>query len=178
MPIGPDTMGLVGKTSLLEPALKADQWWMGSQGRWFPPYDEKTYGVPQWHEPIVRSAGLPIGETRNPWTVAGLSLVTVGIYFVYWVHASFKDLKSFTGTGVGGGLGLALAFVFPFAFFRLPSEIGHIYVDENKIEPVDGLAGFWVLLPVVGWAVWIIRVQSAMNQIWSSYGGSDHTSKA
>ena len=48
----------------------------------------------------------PIGEPRNPTTVALLSLVTCGIYALYWAYLTFEELKQHNGEGLGGGLGL------------------------------------------------------------------------
>src|SRR6266568_4803283 len=47
----------------------------------------------------------PIGEPRNPTTVALLSLVTCGIYGLYWAYLTFEELKQHNGEGLGGGLG-------------------------------------------------------------------------
>ena len=153
----------------MEPALSVKDWWKASDGRWYPPYDGKTYGVPQWHAPVVNS-GLPVGKPRNPWAVVGLSLITLGIYRIYWEYRSFTDLRSFTGEGIGGGWGLALAIAFPIAnSFLLPSEIGRIQRGENKLEPVSGLTGLWIFIPFVGWIVWTVMMQSALNQMWASY---------
>jgi len=160
----------VNEASIVEPALSVSEWWQGSDGRWYPPYDGKTYGVPQWHAPVVREPGLPVGNNRNPWAVVGLSLITLGIYRIYWEYRSFKDLRSFTGEGIGGGWGLALAIVFPMAnMFVLPSEIGRVQRGENAWDSLSGETGFWVLLPFVGWIVWTVTVQDALNQIWASY---------
>lgn len=154
----------------MEPALSVKDWWKASDGRWYPPYDGKTYGVPQWHAPVVRESGLPVGKPRNPWAVVGLSLITLGIYRIYWEYRSFTDLRSFTGEGIGGGWGLALAIAFPIAnSFLLPSEIGRIQRGENKLEPVSGLTGLWIFIPFVGWIVWTVMMQSALNQMWASY---------
>jgi hypothetical protein len=159
----------------MEPALSVSEWWKASDGRWFPPYDGKTYGVPQWHAPVVREPGLPVGKTRNPWAVVGLTLITLGIYRIYWEYRCFKDLKGFTGEGIGASWGLALAIVFPIAnSFLLPSEIGRIERGENSLDPVSGLTGFWIFLPLVGWIVWTLRMQSGLNQIWVSYTSVEH----
>ena len=154
----------------MERELSVSQWWKGSDGRWYPPYDGKTYGVPQWHSHVFKGPGLSVGKTRNPWAVVGLSLITFGIYRIWWDYRTFKDLRTFTAEGIGGGWGLALAIVFPFVNgFVMPSEIGRIYIDENKMEPVNALTGFWILLPIVGWIVWTVMTQGALNQVWASY---------
>ena len=163
-------MTTVNESSLMEPTLSVTEWWKASDGRWYPPYDGKTYGAPQWHAPVVREPGLPVGEVRNPWVVVSLSLITLGIYRIYWEYRSFKDLRSFTQDGIGGGWGLALAIAFPIVnSFLLPSEVGRIERGDNKLELVTGLTGFWVVLPFVGWIVWTVKVQKALNQIWARY---------
>lgn len=160
----------MSQSSLSEPALSPTDWWRASDGRWYPPYNGKTYGVPQWHAPVVREPGLPAGKTRNAWAVVGLSLITLGIYRIYWEYRSFKDLKDFTGEGIGGGWGLAWAIVFPIVnSFILPSEVGRIQRGENALDSLSGETGFWVFLPLVGWIVWIVTLQNALNEIWASY---------
>ena len=157
-------------SSLLERALSPTDWWRASDGRWYPPYDGKTYGVPQWHAPVIRPPGLPVGKQRNPWAVVGLSIITLGIYRIYWEYRSFTELRAFTGEGIGGGWGLALAIVFAiFNSFRLPLEIGRIEQGENKLEPLSALTGFWVFIPFIGWIVWTVIVQESLNDAWASY---------
>ena len=53
----------------------------------------------------------PIGEPRNPTTVALLSLVTCGIYGLYWAYLTFEELKQHNGEGLGGGLGALLSWL-------------------------------------------------------------------
>ena len=154
----------------MEPALSSTDWWRASNGRWYPPYDGKTYGMPQWHAPVVRAPGLPVGKERNPWAVVGLTIITLGIYRIYWEYRSFKDLQEFTGEGIGAGWGLLWAIVFPiFNSFRLPLEIGRIEQGENKLETLSALTGFWVFIPFIGWIVWTVFVQNSLNEVWASY---------
>ena len=40
-----------------------------------------------------------LGKIRNPWGVIGLSIITLGIYFIYWQYASFKELKDSSQEG-------------------------------------------------------------------------------
>jgi len=124
-------MASVAETGLREPDLSTTEWWTGSDGRWYPPYDEGRYAVPQWHPSVVRLAGLPVGKVRNPWAVIGLSIVTLGIYFIYWQYGSFRDLKRFTGRGMGGEVGLVLAILVSIVSFLLPYEVGKCYAEQT-----------------------------------------------
>lgn len=65
--------------------------WQTDDGRWWPPDDDKVYGVPHYRLPVVRDPDAPVGKVRNPWAVVGLSVVTVGVYLIYWQYVSFRD---------------------------------------------------------------------------------------
>jgi hypothetical protein len=34
---------------------------------------------------------------------------------------------------------------------------------------MTGWTGLWVLLPLVGWFVWVVKVQGALNRYWQSH---------
>ena len=54
--------------------------------------------------------------------------------------------------------------------FLLPAEEGNIYAKANLDKPVSGVTGFWVLIPIVGWFIWLYKVQTAINTRWESLG--------
>jgi hypothetical protein len=112
-----------------------------------------------------------LGKIRNPWGVIGLSLITLGIYFIYWQYVSFKELKDSAQDGIGGGLGLVFAIFIPIVnSFMLPSEVGHVFQRQGKAAPVTGLTGFWTFIPIVGFFIWTIKVQGRLNEYWESGG--------
>ena len=53
--------------------------------------------------PAASSGWGPVGTVRNPWFVAIISIITLGIYYLFWQYQVFRDLKQHTGEGVGGG---------------------------------------------------------------------------
>ena len=115
-----------------------------------------------------------IGKIRGPWVVIGLSIITFGIYALYWQYATFKEMKAYAGTGIGGGLGLLFAILLGIVnVFMMPAEVGNLYATEGRPAPVTGLTGFWVLLPIIGGFVWIIKTQGRLNEFWASHGGAD-----
>ena len=108
---------------------------------------------------------------RNPWGVIGLSIITLGIYFIYWQYVTFRDLKDSSGEGIGGGLGLVFAIFIPIVnSFMLPSEVGRVFQRQGKVAPISGLTGFWLFLPIAGWFVWVVKVQGRLNEYWESGG--------
>ena len=113
----------------------------------------------------------PLGKVRNSVVVILLSIVSLGIYALYWQYASFKELRTYSGEGIGGGLGLLFAFLLGIVnVFLLPSEVGHLYGREGREEPVTGLTGFWVFLPLIGGIIWLVKTQGRLNQFWQAHG--------
>lgn len=111
----------------------------------------------------------PIGEPRGVGFVIVLSIVTFGIYHFYWVYKNFEEMKRHTGEGIGGVLGLVIAILLGVViWFVLPSEVGRMYRDDGREGPMTGWTGLWLFLPIVGWFVWTIKIQGALNRYWES----------
>jgi hypothetical protein len=131
-----------------------------------------TDSTPAPPPPPAASSGCgPVGKVRNPWFVAFISIITFGIYFLYWQYQVFKELKDHSGDGVGGVIGLVIALVIGIVnLFLLPSEVGNMYAKAGMEKPVRGVTGFWNLIPIIGFFIWVFKVQGAMNQRWESAG--------
>jgi hypothetical protein len=116
----------------------------------------------------LRAQG-PVGKPRGILFVIVLSIVTFGMYHLYWYYKNFEEMKRHTGNGIGGILGLLIAIVFnPINWFVMPSEIGNMYRGDGREPPMTGWTGLWILLPLVGWFVWTIKTQGALNRYWGS----------
>ena len=118
--------------------------------------------------PQAAAAGWgPKGKVRDPLAVIIFSIITIGIYFLVWSYKVFKENKDFSGAGVGGGIGLLLAILLGIVnWFLLPAEIGTIYERMGREKPVSGVTGFWNLIPLIGWIIWVVKVQGAMNRLY------------
>jgi len=102
-----------------------------------------------------------------------LSIVTLGIYAIYWQYKTFKEMKDYSGAGIGGGIGLVLAIILSIVnVFVMPSEVGGLYESAGQPKPVSGATGFWILLPIVGGIVWVVKTQGALNRYWLSAGAA------
>jgi hypothetical protein len=113
------------------------------------------------------------GQVRSPVAVIIFSIITLGIYTLYWYYVVFEDLKQRTNNGVGGLVGLILGLCLGIVnIFLLPAEIGNMYAQEGLEKPVTGLTGFWVLIPLVGSIIWFVKVQNAMNHRWEASGAA------
>ena len=122
---------------------------------------------------VEQSPGHPVGKVRPAVAVILLSLITLGIYALYWEYSSFKELKAYSNEGIGGGLGLLFAILLGIVnAFMLPLEVGRLYSREGQPEPVTALTGFWVFLPLVGWIIWVVKTQGRMNDFWIAHGAT------
>jgi hypothetical protein len=124
--------------------------------------------------PAGRGGTGPLGKVRSPVVVILLSIVTLGIYHLFWIYYVYKELKDHTSEGIGGVIGLVIALagvatgglVGLVNLFVLPSEIGNMYERAGLEKPVRGVTGFWNLIPLIGTIIWIVKVQNAMNHVW------------
>ncbi len=112
-----------------------------------------------------------LGTLRSPATVIVLSLITCGIYYLVWEYKTFQEMKDYSGEGIGGTVGLLIGiFIGIVNAFLIPSELGNLYEREGQEKPVSGTTGFWVLLPLIGFIVWVVKVQGALNEFWEARG--------
>ena len=112
----------------------------------------------------------PLGKERGVGFVIVLSLVTIGIYTIYWYYVTYADLKRHRGEGVNGIVGLLLVFVI-YGYFMLPQYIGRMYRAEgNENPPVSGLTGLWGFVPYVGGFIYLAKAQGALNNYWKAKG--------
>ena len=119
----------------------------------------------------------PVGKVRSTWAVIGLSIITFGIYSLYYYFATHEEMKQHSGEGVGGAIGLVLA-IFTLGLvtpFLLPHEVGNLYARQGRPRPVTATTGLWVLLGwmiLVGPLVWLIKTNGALNAYWRSLGAA------
>jgi hypothetical protein len=103
--------------------------------------------------------------------VAILTIVTCGIYAIFWQYFVFKENKDASHEGVGGAVGVIFAiFISIVNIFLLPAEVGNIYEKAGQEKPVRGVTGFWCLIPIAGWFIWLYKVQTAINTRWEQMG--------
>jgi hypothetical protein len=100
-----------------------------------------------------------------------LSIITLGIYGLYWHYAMFKETNEYDKEGVNGIVGLLITIVcFIVPFFLLPWQLGETRKRAGLTEGVNAIYGLWVLIPIVGGIIWIVLVQKAANELWESQG--------
>ena len=110
-----------------------------------------------------------IGNQRGSGFVIVMSIVTLGIYAIYWFYKSFQEVHDYRREGVGGIAGVLLAFIIV-SYFLLPQYVGKMYAAEGKPSPVSGMSGFWILVPYAGVYILMYKIQEALNAFWASKG--------
>ena len=130
--------------------------------------DSTPAPTPPPSSPAPRAQG-PAGKVRNPAFVIVISIITLGIYFLYWTYQVFREMKDNTGQGIGGPIGLLIGIIIGVVnLFLIPSEVGNMYAGAGQPKPVSAATGFWNLIPLIGFIIWIIKVQGALNRRWES----------
>ncbi|MCB1030558.1 MAG: DUF4234 domain-containing protein [Acidimicrobiales bacterium] len=162
-------------------------WWLASDGKWYPPQPPSAsppmpganypmpgggYGGYGGHPGYSGYGGYPmygrLGKPENIGTQILLSILTFGLYGVYWAYKCHEEIKVHTGEGVGGALGAVIYFfVGIVTLFLLPIEIEKMYHRDGRQSPVSAATAFWSLLFVIPWYV---KCQQALNDYWISKG--------
>jgi hypothetical protein len=140
-----------------------------------PPEPPGTPDASPTPEPVAAPAATSgqIGQPRGVWFVALIGLITLGIYLIYWAYKTGDEIKRYSGEGLGGVLWLVIWILIGIVmWFVSPSEVGKLYSREGQDAPVSGKTGFWLFLPLVGYFIWIIKVQGALNRFWASKGAT------
>ena len=82
----------------------------------------------------------PLGQRRGILFVLLISLITIGIYTIYWAYKTHEEMKQHTGDGLGGVLGLVIWILLnPVSAFVIPSEVGKMYAARGRTSPITRL---------------------------------------
>jgi hypothetical protein len=112
-----------------------------------------------------------VGKPRAVGVTILLMIVTLGIYGIVWEYLVFEENKRWSGVGIGGLVALLFAILCGIInVFMLPNEIQAIHEQDRRTSPITWKSGFWILLPLVGFFIWVWRCQSALNDFWASKG--------
>ena len=114
---------------------------------------------------------MPRGVERNPITVILLSIVTCGIYSLYWLYMVTKEINDALGEEK---ISFVLYFLLGILCFPL-IFVGMYKIDEGVVQlqtriGLQGKSNFvlWIILSFVGVGslIMIYQVQEALNEIW------------
>ena len=88
------------------------------------------------------------------------------------VSSDAYKVREPAAVGIGPIIALVIGIVIsPVNWFVLPSEIGNMYAAAGKEKPMSGVTGFWNFIPLVGFIIWVVKVQHALNRAWTGEAG-------
>ena len=119
----------------------------------------------------VSPTGKPLGKVRSPIGVWLLTLVTFGIYLVYWWYAINKELDDFDDeidiSPVLSAIALFGVITTVVTIVRTGGRIGHAQKRAMGEDDTSGWLG--LLLAFLGlFDVWYY--QAKLNKLWESQG--------
>jgi hypothetical protein len=111
---------------------------------------------------------------RNPLGVLGLTIITLGIYGLYWFYKANEEIQRFTGDQTISP-GRSLLAVFPGAILIVPPFIAY-YNTANHVMQMEQQRGIAsqispALCVVLGLVIWIgmaAYMQEHLNRVWDS----------
>ena len=119
-------------------------------------------------------------KVRGPWWVGIFSLVTFGIYAIYFVYVTAKHLSSYgnsKGRDLGQSPGMTLL-ALTLGWIILIPPIVAMYRQAKRIQQAQQLAG---VEPLNGWLALVLYLvvspiffayeQSELNKAWAAEGG-------
>ena len=122
----------------------------------------------------VTATGSPVGKTRHPWGVWGLSVITLGIYFLYWYYKVNSELKEYDRSiEVEPGLAVLAQFVPIVSLVSIWNTGGRIAQAEHKAASSDGTSPLIGLLLMFVAGAGVIYYQSQLNKLWAIHGSPE-----
>ena len=131
-------------------------------------------------EEIQIRPGGPMAKVRNPLGVVGLTLITLGIYGLFWwyyINREMKDLGEARGTDLGQNPMNSVLALFPGGFIIVPAIVTE-WTTSGRIEAAQRAVGvqnhaaaplIFVLLFLIS-PVGIWYAQSELNKVWELKG--------
>jgi membrane-associated phospholipid phosphatase len=117
---------------------------------------------------------------RNPYRVAAFGLLTLGLYWVWWVYAVNRELRAFDAR-IGGRPAVAAAALVLGAPFGVPQFLA-IERTGQRIERAQAAAGLpRTCDPPTGVLMWlcfgvgVMYLQDELNKVVARYGAPPGT---
>jgi hypothetical protein len=119
-------------------------------------------------------------KVRNPLGVVGLSIITIGVYYLFWwyyINREMRDLGQAKGVDLGQNPTNSLLAVFPGALIIVPAIVT-MWTTSGRIENSQEAVGMdrrasgpiiFILLFLIG-PVGIWYAQSELNKVWAAQG--------
>ena len=119
----------------------------------------------------------PKGTVRSPIMVIVYSMLTCGIYSIWWWYTILTELKNFSqDEEINPTTNVILLLVLGCVWmFILPYKIGKWIVKAQKLAglPEEDKSTTWLILSLLCLNVFVTyMIQGELNKIWESGGGA------
>lgn len=113
-----------------------------------------------------------------------LSIVTCGIYYLYWIYKTTDEIKNFMGReDINPALELILVLVtcniYSLYWYYKYGKI--VYLEMTSKAGMDNSEDSTVLLVILGLLVYVVAcaiMQDKLNSIWNSIDDSENTASS
>lgn len=130
---------------------------------------------------VVISGSHSSAKIRNPWGVIGLSLITLGIYHLFWwyyVNRELRDYGIVKQRDLGNSPTRSLLAIWFGAYTLFIATVWTIVGTSQRIKRAQALAGVEQFDGVVAALLWIftlgiggmVYTQSQLNKVWQAPG--------
>ena len=121
-------------------------------------------------------------KLRNPLGVVGLSIITIGIYYIFWWYFINREMRDFgraKGTDLGQNPGNSVLAITLGALIIVPAIVT-LWTTSDRVQRTQETAGvdrpasgpiFFILLLLIG-PVGIWYVQNELNKAWRAQAGA------
>lgn len=90
-----------------------------------------------------------IPDEINPFLVAGITLITLGLYFIIWIYSRNKEILPFSkNKDVDPVRGLVLLFILPVLIGTL-FFLGSMYIPQTIMIPFYYIIGTFIIFAIV-----------------------------
>ena len=124
-------------------------------------------------------------KLRNPWGVIGLSIITIGIYYIFWWYYINREMRDFgraRNTDLGQNPGNSVLAITLGALIIVPALVS-MWRTSDRIQRTQETAGvergangpiIFILLLLIG-PVGIWYAQSELNKAWEAQASGGGT---
>lgn len=177
------------------------EWWQATDGKWYPPEQHPHYQpqppppppvpVPplipattpptmsphSWQAPVAQTTVLtPLGKDRSPASVLGLSIITLGIYYIVWyykinneIRQHDPDIKVSPGWAAAAiSIGSILLFIPPLvSSYTTAARIRQMQLDDGATQTISPVVA--LLLHIFLGIGYPLYIASQLREHWHGH---------
>ncbi len=136
-------------------------------------------------ESVAIARGGSFAKIRNPLGVVGLSLITLGIYYLFWyyfINREMRDLGEARGIDIGHSPATSVVAITIGGFIIVPPFVSHWMVGTRmeRAQQAVGVSGGNGVLYFILWVIPLVSIvspyymQVQLNEVWRALQDEGH----